>query len=121
MSDTRAEIIWYLMVEVVMFAFAAMAHGGLLMTGHEFPKAATAETVIAVLLGAGLIMSLVSPPHTRTVALITQGLALLGVVTGLIFIAVGSGPRSLANLLVFGIMLLTLAFGFAVAKRGVTT
>jgi hypothetical protein len=46
---------------------------------------------------------------------------MLGVVAGLVVIAIGLGPRSLANLLVFGIMLLTLAFGFAVAKRGVTT
>ncbi len=121
MSETRSEIVWYLMVEVLLFAFAALAHGGVLMTGHEHARAATAETIIAIILGAGLIMSFVSPAQTRIVALVTQGLALLGVILGLIAIAMGFGPRTMPSLVVHAIMLITLVLGLLVAKRGMPT
>lgn len=120
MSDNRSEILWYLMVEVVMFTFVAMAHGGLLMSGHEAPRAAVAETVIAVVIGAGLLMSFVSPAQTRTVALLTQTLALLALILGFVAIVADWIPRSTANLVVYAIMLITVVFGLLVAKRGVT-
>jgi hypothetical protein len=126
MSDTRpdesrSEILWYLMVEVALFTFAALAHGGVIVTGYEFPKAAMAETVIAVILGAALIMSFVSPTTTRTVALITQGVALLAVVAGVVTIVMGISPQTLQNIVVHAVMLITLGLGFAVAQRGVHT
>jgi hypothetical protein len=121
MSDTRSEILWYLMVEVVMFAFVALAHAGILTTGHEHTQAAVAEAVIAVLLGAALITGFVSPSQTRIVALVTQTLALLALIAGFAAIAMDLMPRTLANLLVFAIMLVTVIFGLLVAKRGVTT
>ena len=83
MSEARSEIVWYLMVEVLLFAFAALAHGGIVMPGHEHARAATAETIIAIILGGGLIVSFANPAQTRIVALITQGLALAGVIIGL--------------------------------------
>lgn len=121
MSETRSEILWYLMVEVVMFAFVAMAHGGILMPGHEHPQAAVGETAIAVLLGAALIMGFVSPGTTRTVALLTQALALIALIGGFIAIAADVMPRSLANIAVYAIMTVTVVIGLLVAKRGVTT
>jgi hypothetical protein len=121
MSDTRSEILWYLMVEVVMFTFVAMAHGGILLTGHEHAQAAVGETVIAVLLGAALLMGFVSPGSTRTIAMLTQGLALVGLIAGFIAIAIDVMPRSVANIAVYAIMTLTVVFGLLVAKRGVTT
>lgn len=121
MSDTRSEILWYLMVEVVMFTFVAMAHGGILIPGHEHAQAAITETVIAVLIGAALIMGFVSPGSTRAVALWTQALALIALIGGLIAIAVDVMPRTVANIAVYAIMLITVVFGLLVAKRGVTT
>jgi hypothetical protein len=121
MSDTRSEILWYLMVEVVMFTFVAMAHGGILLTGHEHAQAAVGETVIAVLLGAALLMGFVSPGSTRTVAMLTQGLALVALIAGFIAIAIDVMPRSVANIAVYAIMTITVVFGLLVAKRGVTT
>ncbi len=121
MSETRSEIIWYLMVEVLLFTFAALVHGGIVMPGHEHATAAMAETIIAIILAAGLIMSFVSPAQTRIVALITQGLALAGVIIGLIMIAIGIGPRSIRDLIVHAIMVVTLVLGLIVAKRGMPT
>jgi hypothetical protein len=121
MSETRSEIVWYLMVEVLLFAFAALVHGGLVMPGHEHAKAAMAETIIAIILAAGLIMTFVSPAQTRIVALITQGLALAGVIIGLIMSAVGIGPRGVRDLVVHAIMAVTLVLGLIVAKRGMPT
>jgi hypothetical protein len=121
MSETRSEIVWYLMVEVLLFAFAALAHGGVIMPGHENTRAAALETVVAVVLGAGVIMSFVSPAHTRLVALITQGLALAGVIAGFVMVALALAPRTFANLVVLAIMLITVMLGLVVAKRGMPT
>jgi hypothetical protein len=118
MSETRSEIVWYLMVEVLLFAFAALAHGGIIMPGHENTRAAAMETLVAVVLGAGVITSFVSPAQTRVVALITQGLALAGVIAGFVMMALGLEARTLANLVVLVIMLITVALGLLVAKRG---
>jgi hypothetical protein len=118
MSETRSEIVWYLLVEVLLFAFAALAHGGVIMQGHENTRAAAMEPALAVILGGGVIMSFVSPAQTRVVALITQGLALVGVVAGIFMVAMGLEPRTLANLVVLAIMLITVTLGLIVAKRG---
>jgi hypothetical protein len=118
MSETRSEIVWYLMVEVLLFSFAALAHGGVIMPGHENARLATIETVTAVVLGAGLIMSFVSPAQTRLVALVTQGLALLGVLAGGLLMVAALAPRGLADIVVLAIMLITLVLGLLVAKRG---
>jgi hypothetical protein len=120
-KETRSEILWYLMVEVALFAFAALAHGGVIVSGFENPKAALVETIIAVIIGAGLIMSFASPGSTRTVALITQGLALLGVAVGVVTIVMGISPQTIQNIVVHAVMLITLGLGFAVAQRGVQT
>jgi hypothetical protein len=121
MSETRSEIVWYLMVEVLLFAFAALAHGGVIMPGHESSRLATMETVVAVILGAGVIMSFVSPAQTRMVALITQGTALAGVIAGFVMVALAIDARTLADLVVLVIMLITVTLGLLVAKRGMPT
>ena len=119
-SETQAEILWYLMVEVIMFTFVALAHGGLLFTGHNDARAAMIEGAIAVVLAAALITSFVSPAQTRMMALLTQGLALLALVGGLIAIAMNVIARTTANAAVYVIMLITVIFGLIVAQRGVT-
>jgi hypothetical protein len=121
MSETRSEIVWYLLVEVLLFAFVALAHGGVILPGHENPRAAAMETIAAVVLGAGVIMSFASPSQTRMVALISQALALVGVIAGFVMMALGLGPRTLANLVVLVIMLITVTLGLIVAKRGMPT
>lgn len=119
-SETQAEILWYLMVEVVMFTFVALAHGGLAFTGHDDLRAAMVEGAIAVLLAAAVIVSFVSPPQTRIVGLVTQGLALLALLAGLAAIAMNVIARTTANTAVYVIMLITVIFGLVVAQRGVT-
>lgn len=119
-SETQAEILWYLMVEVVMFTFVALAHGGLVFTGHDDGRAAMVEGAIAVLLAAAVIVSFVSPAQTRIVALVTQGLALLVLLAGLAAIAMNVIARTTANTAVYVIMLITVIFGLVVAQRGVT-
>jgi hypothetical protein len=119
MSDTRAEILWYLMVELALFTFAALVHGGVIPGVETYPRVAMIETVVAVVLAAGVITSFVSPAQTRAVALFTQAVALLGVVVGVVTIVTGLGPQTVGNIVVYAVMFITVALGFAVAKRGV--
>jgi hypothetical protein len=119
MSDTRAEILWYLMVELALFTFAALVHGGVIPGAETYPRVAVVETVVAVVLAAGVLMSFVSPAQTRPVALFTQAVALLGVVVGVVTIIMGLSPKTVGNIVVHAVMLITVALGFAVAKRGV--
>ena len=65
-----------------------------MLAGHGHAKAATAESVIGTVLLGGLIVSLLSPPSSRTAGLAAQGFALLGTCVGIFTIIVGVGPRT---------------------------
>lgn len=118
-SESRAEMLWYLMVEVIMFTFVALAHAGIVFTGHDDSRAAMIEGALAVLIAAALITSLVSPAQTRMFTLFAQGVAVLALVGGFIAIAMDAIARTAANVAVYVIMLVTVLIGFLVAKRGV--
>ncbi|HEX6639292.1 MAG TPA: hypothetical protein VF033_16680 [Steroidobacteraceae bacterium] len=107
----------FLIFEVILFAFASLMHAGLLLPGHVHARAAIAEAVIAAVLTLGLVIMLVRPAIARRAALVVQGFAVLGVLVGLMTIAIGIGPRTVPDLVIHAVMLITLVAGVLAALR----
>ncbi len=105
----------FLAVQFALFAFAASAHFGV-FTDMNDPGAAIAETVIAVVLLAGLARTFTKAADVRSVALGTQGFALLGTLIG-ITLVLTVGPTETFDVTVHSLMLITLLAGLAVTSR----
>jgi|SRR2546422_7009923 len=74
---------WFLVLEATAFFAAALVHSGVLIRGYGHSKAGTAEGVIAAVLVAALVVTVLAPRASRTAGLGAQGFALLGTVVGL--------------------------------------
>jgi hypothetical protein len=109
---------WFLSLEAAAFAAAALIHTGVLAHGYEHSKAATAESVIAVVLLAGLVTSVAAPDSSRTAALAVQAFALLGTFVGLFTIAIGVGPRTPFDFVLHAGFVATLITGLVLVARG---
>jgi hypothetical protein len=107
----------FLVVETAAFVTAASVHFGLLFHGHEHLKAGTAESVIGGALLLGLVLAAFRPASTRTVGLAAQGFALFGTLVGISTIAVGVGPRTVADITFHLGIVVVLVFGVIVAVR----
>jgi hypothetical protein len=106
-----------LTTEAAIFGVAALIHLGFVIDGYQHAKAATAESVIALVLIAGLVATAVAPSSSRAIGLGAQGFALLGTLVGLFTIAIGVGPRTAIDLLIHACMIGLLIFGcWAVAR-----
>jgi hypothetical protein len=101
----------FLGVEALVFAFAALFHGGVLAEGYEHREARIAEGLIAVALTFGLVAVVVRPAWTLVAALAAQGFALIGTVVGAVMIAIGIGPRSAPDVALHATMLALLTAG----------
>jgi hypothetical protein len=108
----------FLTVEAVTFLLAAAIHAGFLIEGYAHREARLAETVIALVLLAGLSWSCTRPGGTRTAGLLSQGFALLGTAVGLFTIAVGVGPRTLPDVVYHVAIVIVLACGLLATARG---
>jgi hypothetical protein len=117
MQSTSTNLRILLAAEVALFALAALVHRGVLVGGYEHTRAAIAEAVIAAVLAAGLMLSLMRPWSIRAYALLVQGFALLGTLVGVVMIAIGVGPRTAPDLALHAGMLAMLGFGLVIAKR----
>jgi hypothetical protein len=115
MNGKPSKLLAFLAVEVALFALASLTHRGVLMNGYEHPRAAIAEAVIAAVLAAGLLLSLMRPWSTRAFALIAQGFALLGTLVGVTMILIGVGPRSAPDIALHAVMLVVLTLGLVAA------
>lgn len=104
-------------LEASVFGMAALIHAGVLVRGYEHWKAETAETVIGLVLAAGLIATAVAPASSRGIGLAVQSFALLGTLVGLFTIAVGIGPRTALDLALHALMLALLIGGLAIVAR----
>ena len=93
----RATVGQFLAIEAATFGTAALLHAGVLLRGHQHPKARNAEAVIGLVLVVALVLSQVWPRAQRGVALGAQGFALAGTGLGIVFIAIGVGPRSVLD------------------------
>lgn len=107
----------FLLIEAIAFALAAMVHFGVLIHGYEHDKARIAESIIALVLLAGLAVSLLRPSLTREAALVAQGFALLGTFVGLFTIAVGVGPRTVPDVIYHVAIIIVLIFGLITVNR----
>ena len=122
--DRRADglrTVWttrgFLLVQIAMFLVLATIHFGLLIDGYRHAAAGTTESVIAVVLVFGLLLTWTPPPWSRRVAIGAQSFGILGVVVGLFTFALGIGPRTILDLSLNGILLIILIAGLALTKR----
>jgi hypothetical protein len=107
-----------LSLEAAAFGAAALVHSGLLVGGHAHSKAATAESVIGVVLLAGLVSSAVLPRSSRAAGLTAQGFALLGTLVGIFTIVVGVGPRTPLDYALHAGFVAVLVTGLVLVGRG---
>ena len=103
--------------EAATFAVAAAVHHGVLVAGHGHAPAATAETVIALALLAGLALSRAPHPWPARAAFVAQAFALVGVVIGLVTIAIGIGPQTAVDVAYHLTIVPVLGAGLAICAR----
>jgi prepilin signal peptidase PulO-like enzyme (type II secretory pathway) len=107
----------FLALEAAAFFAAALVHAGHLVPGYEHHAARIAESVLGLVLVAGLAGSLLRPALTRAAGLAAQGFALLGTLVGVLTILVGVGPRSAPDVVYHVAMVAALAWGLRAAAR----
>jgi hypothetical protein len=110
---TRA-IRFFVFIEGAAFIAAALTHFGLLIDGYEHLKAGIAESVIGIVLLAGLALTWIRPGSTRGVGLAVQAFALLGTLVGIFTIAIGVGPRTVPDIAFHIGIVVVLAWGLIV-------
>ena len=103
-----------LVLETATFVTAALIHFGNLVEGYRHQAAATGESVIAVVLLCGLALSWRWPTQA---VIASQAFATLGVLVGLMTIAIGVGPRTVPDIAYHVGILITLIVGLAIAVR----
>ena len=82
----------FLLLQIAMFLVLVTIHFGLLIGGYRHPAAATTESVIAVVLVFGLVMTWTPPPWGQRAATAAQSFGALGVLVGLFTFALGLDP-----------------------------
>ena len=100
----------------ILFALVSI-HFGLPIGGYRHRDAGATELVIAAVLVTGLLLTWTPPPWSRRTATAAQSFGSLGVLVGLLTIAVGVGPRTILDLTLNGVLLLTLIAGLAITTR----
>lgn len=108
----------FLLVQIAMFLALVTVHFGLLIGGYRHEAAAATESVIAVVLVLGFLLTWTPPPWSRRAATAAQSFGTLGVLVGLFTFALGLGPPTILDLTLNVILLLTLIAGLALTKRG---
>jgi hypothetical protein len=108
----------FLFVQVALFLVLVTIHFGLLIDGYHHATAATTESVIVVVLVFALLLTWTPPPWSRRAATAAQSFGAVGVLVGLITFALGIGPRTILDLSLNLILLLTVIAGLALTKRG---
>lgn len=82
----------FLLVEAVVFVVAAFVHSGVLVDGYEHAEARVAESVLALVLFIGSLLSWIRPAWTRRAGIAAQGVALVGTLVGVFTIHRGGRP-----------------------------
>ena len=113
---TRA-IRLFVLIEGVAFIAAALTHFGVLIGGYEHEKAGTAESVIGIVLLAGLALTGILPASTRAIGLAVQAFALAGTFVGIFTIIVGVGPRTAPDIVYHICIVIVLALGLTQTAR----
>lgn len=105
-----------LLFEAATFIVAAAVHAGVLGDGHTHREAATAETVIAIVLMTALGLAWTPRPWPLRLAVLAQTFALAGVLVGLFTIAIGVGPQTVLDVAYHVVILAVLAAGLAICR-----
>ncbi len=105
-----------LTVATVAFGLATLIHAGVLISGYEHHKAATAESIIAPVLALGFIATLLWPASIRNIALCVEGFALLGTSVGVFMIVIGIG-RTVFDIVLHALLIAGLVAGLIVTWR----
>ena len=105
-----------LTVATVAFGLATLIHAGVLISGYEHHKAATAESIIAPVLALGFIATLLWPASIRNIALCVEGFALLGTSVGVFMIVIVIG-RTVFDIVLHALLIAGLVAGLIVTWR----
>lgn len=117
----RQRIRVFLIFEAAVFAAASLAHFGVLVEGYEHQQAGIAESVIALVLLIGLMLSWIRPAWTRAAGMAAQGFALLGTLVGVFTILIGVGPRTAPDIIYHIAIVAVLVWGLVLAARASAT
>ncbi len=107
----------FVLFECVAFMAAALTHFGVLLRGYEHQKAGSAESVIALVLLIGLILTLIRPQSTKGIGLTVQGFALFGTLIGIFTIVIGIGPRTTPDIAYHIVIVGVLVWGLVKTSR----
>jgi hypothetical protein len=120
-TRSRSGSIWsvraLLLVQIAIFLVLMSLHFGELTGGHTRRAAGEAELVIAAVLSFSLVLTWTSPPWRYRAAAAAQWFATFGASVGLLAIALGVGSRTLLDVGLNIIVLLTLGAGLTVTSR----
>ena len=106
----------FLLVQIAIFLVMVLIHFGLLIEGYRHQNAGATESLIAAVLVAGLLLTW-TPRWSRRAAVVAQSFGTLGVLLGLFTIALGIGPRTILDLGLDVVLLLTLIAGLGMTLR----
>ena len=115
--NERAAMRTLLLAQATAFLIGCVVHSGLLMAGYEHRQASIVEAVLALVLYAAAVMSWIKPAWTRSDALATQGIALLGTLIGIFSIFAGKGPSTGADIVYQLVVVALLVWGLGLANR----
>jgi len=107
-------------LEAAIFIAAALIHFEVLLDGYYDQGAGIAESVIAVVLLAGLLTSLVRPAATRLAGIIAQGFALVGTFVG-VTLLLTVGPGTTLDIVIHLVMVIVLVSGLIATVRAPRT
>jgi hypothetical protein len=107
----------FMLFEAAAFLTASIVHSGALIERYGHREARIAETVIALVLLAGLTWSRLRPERTRLAGLLAQGFALFATLVGIFTIVIGIGPRSGPDAVYHLGIVAVLAWGLTVTAR----
>jgi hypothetical protein len=107
----------FLLIEAVAFVIAGAIHSGIFVAIDTHYQAATAESIIGVVLLISFGLTWIWPTWTRLIGLLSQAFAALGTMVGLFTIAVGVGPRSVGDIAFHLAILAVLGCGLVVTAR----
>lgn len=105
------------LIEAVAFLVAGAIHSGMFVAIDTHYQAATAESIIGVVLLVSFGLTWVRSAQARLIGLLAQAFAAFGTMVGLFTIAVGVGPRSVGDIAFHLAVLAVLGWGIVVTAR----
>jgi hypothetical protein len=112
---------WVSALNAAVFLFGAVQHVGIALGPFREPRilpAALVETICALALAYAAVALVADPVAGRRVSVISNVVALAGVMIGLIALAMGAGPRTASNDLYHRVMLALIGAGFLLLYLG---